>query len=551
MALPAPASSNASGGTFENFHDIAFGLLFFERDRVNLKSSRRTNDRVKRRREPRTKTCDGVSLSALPVIDRRHFLGTLFGGGAGLALGAPALARAQVNPWVRSETDSYGQARAPTYTRPLAVPKVLKPLATAGDVDRFELEIQRGLSQPVPGKATEIWGYAGVWPGPTLEVTRGRAAQVRVHNRLSEPMSVHNHGICSPPDSDGHPLDLIRPGAFKDYHYPNQQAAGTYWLHDHAFGLTGAHVYRGLASFYIVRDPAEDALGLPSGEFDLPIVLQDRLLDAENALEYRVDTGSITTGFLGNTLCANGVHTPYLDVRARKYRFRLLNGANARNLRLALGDGSAFTVVACDGALLRAPVRVNAVELAPAERADIVIDFARYPLGTQLLLTNTDPTWPVVPDVLRFQVLASEKDTSRVPARLAHIEPLDPKRAAVTRKIRFQLSDGKWTLNGLRYDPGRIDFRPRLGSTEVWELVNDEATQMHPFHQHLVPFQILDINGRPPPPEQGGWKDTVAVPPHGTARIIMRFAGYTGVYVFHCHKLEHEDHAMMLQQEVV
>jgi spore coat protein A, manganese oxidase len=485
------------------------------------------------------------------VIGRRNFVVSVLSRGAGIALGAPAFARAQVNPWLRSENDSYGQARAATYTRPLPVPKVLRPLASAADIDRFELEITRGSAQPVPGKPTEIWGYGGVWPGPTLEVTRGRAAQVRVHNRLSEPMSIHNHGISSAPDSDGHPLDFIRPGASKDYHYPNQQPAGTYWLHDHAFGLTGPHVYRGLASFYIVRDPAEAALGLPSGEFDVPIVLQDRLLDAENALEYRVDAGTVTTGFLGNTLCANGVHTPYLDVRARKYRFRLLNGANGRNFRLALGDGGDFAVVACDGALLEAPVRVKAFELAPGERADVIIDFSRHAPGTHVLLTNTDPTWPLLPDVLRFQVLAREKDESRLPSQLTRIERLDPKRAAVTRKVRFQLSDGKWTLNGLRYDPGRIDFRPRLGTVEVWELVNDEATQMHPFHQHLVPFQILDINGRPPPREQGGWKDTVAVPPHGTARIIMRFTGYRGVYVFHCHKLEHEDHAMMLQQEVV
>jgi spore coat protein A len=153
--------------------------------------------------------------------------------------------------------------------------------------------------------------------------------------------------------------------------------------------------------------------------------------------------------------------------------------------------------------------------------------------------------------VLQFRVRPSDSDSSRLPDALCEIERLDPKRAAARRRILFQISDGKWTMNGLRYDPARIDFRPKLGSIEVWELVNGEATQMHPFHQHLVPFQVLDINGQPPAAQLRGWKDTVSVPPHGSARIIMKFSGFKGVYVFHCHKLEHEDHAMMLQQQVV
>jgi spore coat protein A, manganese oxidase len=157
----------------------------------------------------------------------------------------------------------------------------------------------------------------------------------------------------------------------------------------------------------------------------------------------------------------------------------------------------------------------------------------------------------VLPDVLLFRVGPRRGDPSRLPARLRPVQRLDERQARRRRRIRFQLSDGKWTMNGLRYDPARIDFRPRLGTVEVWELHNAEATQMHPFHQHLIPFQVLDVDGKPPPLELAGWKDTVAVRPGGRMRIIMRFTGFTGVYVFHCHKLEHEDHAMMLQQEVV
>jgi len=477
-----------------------------------------------------------------PALSRRAFLAS----GALLPLGG--LAAAQENPWAKLLKE-YDSVRPPTYEAIMPVPRLAAARSEDG-ADVFELTMKRGLARPVPGAATEVWGYDGLWPGPTLLVTRGRPARVRFRNELDENMTVHNHGHRAPPDSDGHPVDYVRPGTTREYRYPNQQAAGTYWYHDHAHGLTGPHVYRGLAGFYIIRDPAEEALGLPSGEFDVPVVLQDRIFDAANALSYAVNAGTIFNGFLGNTLCVNGVHVPRFEVAARRYRFRFLNGSNARNYRLALDPAQPLVQVGCDGGLLAAPVSRPAVDLAPAERCDCVIDFSAH-AGRSVFLRNLDPTWPALPDVLRFDVGPATPDPSRVPARLSEIPRLDPARASATRVISFQLSDGKWTMNGLRYDPARIDFRPKLGSVEVWELQNREPTQMHPFHQHLVPFQVLDVNGAPPPPELAGFKDTVAVPPAGTVRIIMEFTGYTGVYVFHCHKLEHEDHDMMLQQEVM
>jgi spore coat protein A len=461
------------------------------------------------------------------------------------------------NPWSRA-LDEYGRARPASYSRPLPVPPTLAPVRRDESTDYFELAIERGIAQPLPGKATEIWGYDGLWPGPTIEVQRGRTARLRVHNRVHEPMSVHNHGQNCSSESDGHPIDYIQPGAVKEYVYPNAQSAGTYWLHDHALLLTGPHVYRGLAAFYLIKDPAEQALGLPERKYDVPILLQDRLFDTDQALSYSVGPASINGGFLGNTSCANGAHTPYFEVEARKYRFRFLNGANARNYRLSLlppgrsrGDGDPFWQIASDGSLLERPLRLTACSLAPGERCDCVIDFSHYRPGSAVLLTNLDPTWPELPDILQFRVLPAAGDPSRLPDTLCALPRLAPQQASARRRIVFQLRDGKWTMNGLSYDPARIDFQPRLGSTEIWELVNAEATQMHPFHQHLVPFQVLELDERPPPAELRGWKDTLAVGPHGSARIIMKFTGFKGVYVFHCHKLEHEDHAMMLQQEVV
>jgi FtsP/CotA-like multicopper oxidase with cupredoxin domain len=290
---------------------------------------------------------------------------------------------------------------------------------------------------------------------------------------------------------------------------------------------------------------------LPTGPYDVPILIQDRLFDAGNGLDYCTNASTTFTGVLGNTLCANGVHTPFLSVGTRRYRFRFVNGANARNLRLALSNGAPLIQIAADGALLNGPVSQTSIDLAPSERADCVVDFGAAKPGSSIVLRNLDATWPELPDVLRFDVTRKERDPSRVPTVLADVARVPESEAKVHRRLRFQISDGKWTMNGLRYDPARIDFRPKLGTTEIWELENGEQTQMHPFHQHLIPFQVLDINGAAPAEAHRGWKDSVAIPPAGRARLIMRFYGYTGIYVFHCHKLEHEDHAMMLQQEIV
>ena len=185
------------------------------------------------------------------------------------------------------------------------------------------------------------------------------------------------------------------------------------------------------------------------------------------------------------------------------------------------------------------------------ECADCIVDFSSVPVGTSVVLRNIDDTWPPVQEAVRFDVVRKEPDDSRIPKRLPAAPRLEEASATVRRTFQLQIVDGRWTINGLLYDPARVDFRPRLGATEVWTLRNAESTQTHPMHQHLVPFHVLDLDGKPPPPWLAGQKDTVAVGPSSVVRIILRFDGFPGVYPFHCHNLEHEDHAMMLQQEVI
>ncbi|WP_394839832.1 multicopper oxidase domain-containing protein [Pendulispora rubella] len=458
------------------------------------------------------------------------------------------------------------------FATPLVVPATLTPLATAAaaDADAYHLTIKPGTAQMKPGRATPIVGFNGIFPGPTIIATRGRPTQVTQTNAWNERVTVHNHGHKVAAESDGHPVDYITPGTSKVYTYPNDQPGGTFWYHDHTMDVTGRHVYGGLAGFYIIHDPAEDALNLPSGAYDVPLLLQDKTFNANNTTVF--DERAIGAGFHGDTAVVNGVVNPFHEVATRKYRFRLLNGANAREwqLRFLVAGSSTplpFKVIASDGGLLAAPVNTTTLSMAPGERYDIVVDFANIPVNTRVTMANTASSQSRddddrrggggggggrgrdIPSLMQFVVARQEADTSTVPAKLANITRYKETDAKSRANVSLSFNNGDWGMNGRSYDPGRIDLTSKLDTVTIWTLKNDSGL-MHPFHKHLVEFNVLDINGQPPPPEMRGLKDTVAVPGRGTARIIFKNEGFTGTYVFHCHKLEHEDHRMMLQEGV-
>jgi spore coat protein A, manganese oxidase len=435
---------------------------------------------------------------------------------------------------------------------PLPIPPVLAPTSGDAGSDFYSITIRPGLAQMRAGDPTPIVGFDGVVPGPTIVATRGRSVQIQQSNDWTENLSIHNHGHKVAASSDGHPTDYVAPGGSKLYTYPNDQNAGTYWYHDHAMDRTGPHVYQGLAGFYIIRDPAQDALGLPSGAYDIPLLIQDKNFNSDNSLSYEPD---VFLGLLGDTAVVNGVATPYLDVGTRKYRFRLLNGSNARPLAVQLrvnGDSTAqpFQVIASDGGLLQAPVELTTLPIAPAERYDVVVDFGQYPVGTKLdFINGENAEAPALTELLQFVVARSEPDSSVVPTSLADVQRHEPGEAVGTQQIVFAFDGEDWTLNGLTYDPARSDVTSKLDQVYIWSLVN-ESSLPHPFHKHLSLFNILDIDGQPPPSFLNGWKDTVMVPPGSTVRIAFKDETFSGTYVFHCHILEHEDHGMMLQEQV-
>jgi spore coat protein A len=442
------------------------------------------------------------------------------------------------------------------FSRPLVVSPVLTPIVTP-TADEYDITMQEAVAGILPNRPTPVWTYNGLFPGPTIRARIGRTVVVRLRNNLFEPMSMHLHGGHVAASSAGHPEDLVSPGALKTYTFGNTQLPATLFVRDHAVGASGPHVYRGLAAFYIQGDAFEDALNLPTGAFDVPIMFQDRLFNPDGSFWYPATEDGAIRGVLGDRILSNGVIQPFFQVFRRKYRFRFLNASNARIYDLRLSNGQPLIQLGTDGGLLPAPALRSMIRLAPGERADAVVDFAGIPTGTQVFLRNTNrvfaTSYDAAPrDLLRFDVNVTQADPFVVPATLRPFTPLGAEVRTRTFTITQALQAGEpiWLINGLPYDPARIDASPRLGEIEIWQIVNNSA-EAQPLHLHLVQFQILDIAGVPPAPGDAGWKDTVNVPPGQTARVKTRFSGFTGVYAFGGTTLERADRGLMGQFQVL
>jgi FtsP/CotA-like multicopper oxidase with cupredoxin domain len=436
-----------------------------------------------------------------------------------------------------------------------------------------------------------LWGYDGSIPGPTIVSKNGTPQLIRFVNDLpvndpvgiGEPITViHRHGGFQAPQDDGYPLDTFCTGQSRDYFYPNRPAGGltqnlgsTLWYHDHAIDITGPNVYRGLAGFNPNTnsfDTGDEATGLqlpanfyngaPVGPFDIGLVFQDRRFNREGYLLYNAFDHD---GFIGDKFCVNGLIQPYLKVKRRKYRFRFLNGSNARVYQFFLSSGQPFVAIGTDSNLLPQPVTVQSVRIGPAERVDVVIDFTNYQNNSEVFLVNrlqqTDGRKPdglVSPgtSILKFLVdgVVPAPDPSQVPATLLPVTEgpaqLLPE-VKVQRRIKADRSNGAWTINGQFFDENRISARPRRGEPEIW-ILESGGGWVHPVHIHLSEFFILSRDGKTPLPLLRGRKDTVLIggdEPRET-RILIQFDEFTGRYVFHCHNVEHEDMRMMAQFEV-
>ncbi|MEV4257837.1 multicopper oxidase domain-containing protein [Spirillospora sp. NPDC049652] len=510
------------------------------------------------------------------ALSRRGFIGA--GVAVGVGAGAVALGGARYLGTVPPGRLLASRRPLPKpFEQPLRLPPVLRPVRTDATTDYYEIVQRAADLEILPGARTTAWTYSGTFPGPTIVSRSGRRTVVRHRNELPRPVVVHLHGGHTPHDSDGYPGDEILPRGGKptmamgghpmpgkpvvgqrDYTYPMNQRAATLWYHDHRMGFTGASVWRGLAGFHLVTDDEEERLPLPRGDRDLPLMIADRSFEADGAFRYPSIDRTLASvpgvhaahmnGVLGDVILVNGVPWPVHQVRRLRYRLRLLNASNARNYRLALDPpppgGKGMVQIGSDGGLLARPIAHDGIDAAPAERFDVVVDFARYRPGTRVRLVNLLESGRTR-EIMAFDVSPSAKaprEDSSVPARLSKIPLHDPAKAAVTRTFLLQKRGNSWQVNGRDYEPGRPLARPRLGQLERWRFVTDLH---HPIHLHLDHFQVVSRGTRGLGPSDHGWKDTMDLRPAEAAEVAVRFTDYPGAFVFHCHNLEHEDMAMM------
>ncbi len=587
-------------------------------------------------------------------LTRRNFLrlGTAAGAGLlvpswlGLGCGDSGGQTVTAPPQTTVETATAPQViRTPAtldrFIDPLPIPPVLTP-----DRDRFPhtdyYEVRMSqfgsrLHSQLP--ETVLWGYGKGFPGPTIEARRGRKTRVRWINddlpqrHLLEPAIdptiyhgreypdvrtvVHLHGAFVAPESDGQPDAWSTPGGREtgeryygnEFTYPNDQPATMLWYHDHGMHTTRLNVYAGLAGLYFIRDDDEDRLGLPSGEYEIPLAIADRNLAEDASLTYPTD--GITPlhpvwvmRVAGEIPLVNGKAYPYLDAEPRRYRLRLLNASNSRTWNLWFDSGGGalpFHMIGGDGGFLPAPVELQRLRLGPAERADVILDLTGADKGSLLTLRNDAPMpYPeggmAVPDnLMQIRVsrdLDGEDQSTPVP-RLSLPQPpaVTPTPGIPKRVITMaELGHGESNVADLqinfRYFHEPVAVSPAAGTTEIWEVVN-LTLDAHPFHVHLVQFQVLDrqpfdqlsywndsradhagvtpsipdpagyLTGPAVPrgPEEAGLKDTAMSMPAEVLRIAVPFhlppdTATPARYIFHCHILEHEDNDMMRPFEV-
>jgi spore coat protein A len=568
---------------------------------------------------------------------RREFLELGLWSSAGIlarpksALGLVPSAFGLAQSAAKSE-EPLGPSALQSYVTPLAIPQSIR--TTSGQ--HLSIPIRQGLQKAHRDlKPTRIWGYNSTWPGPTVRVRSGQPLTVKWHNELPtrhflpidhslhgaeeglpESRTVaHLHGAQVMPDSDGYPESWFTADGKTGptylptpCHYPNKQSAATLWYHDHAMGINRINIYAGLAGFYIIEDDMEEQLNLPSGAYDIPLMLQDRSFNADGSLHYPVAHNGThpvwIQEFFGSVNCVNGVASPYLEVEPRKYRFRLLNASNSRFYHLSMvpsdENGSTtgkpreappFYQVGADSGLLPAPLPLHYLIVSPGERFDLVIDFSEH-RGKNLAIVNDAPApYPrggelVSREVMLFRVTKnlSGKDTSSLPNVLAPFTPLNPDDAVRERFLAIsemeRPSDGYTAMGMLdeKHWSDPVTETPKAGSTEIWSFANTTG-DIHPIHVHLVKFQVLNrqpfdpasylqnqkvvFAGAPRAPEANerpAWKDTVKTYPGTITRVIAKFDLPEGTqvtpgtalrYVWHCHMLEHEDNEMMRPYDVI
>lgn len=418
----------------------------------------------------------------------------------------------------------------------------------------------------INGNSFSVLGYqSGGILGPTIRANTGTNANINFQNNLSEKSNIHWHGLKIPADMDGHPEAFVNSGGSFNFQFAINQRAALNWYHPHPDGATARQAFQGLAGLFIVNDAEEAALNLPSGIYEIPLVIQDKRLTS-SGIAYNPTSMEVMTGYMGETILVNGEASPFTEIATRFYRLRILNGSNARIYNLALSNNADLIVIGNDGGLLKNPVTVKNILLSPGERLDVLVNFSGLSMGTEVFLEYKmfDNAGSAQGKqgfkILKFKITQTVNDSFNVPSSLSSINSIQA--SAATRTRNFVLSvmqmsggmnmTGMHQINGKTYNKNRIDETVTANATEIWEFDNSQGDEPHPIHLHGVHFQVLERTGGRGQliASENGWKDTVLLLPQEKVKLIIPFASLTGVFVFHCHNLEHEDDGMMLQYQL-
>jgi FtsP/CotA-like multicopper oxidase with cupredoxin domain len=495
-------------------------------------------------------------------LDRRQFLKAVAIGAAGALSGA-------VGPFPNSTTSAASQAAT---SQAGFVPDL--DIALTATSDEFPIftgsptQVWRYKAEVLKGRADSLTGIPGSYLGPIIRANQGDKVRIRFANRIPQNTIVHWHGLHVPAAMDGHPRHVVPQGGSYLYEFEVKNRAGTYWYHPHPHGQTGYQVYGGMAGLFLVSDEEEKAAGLPAGEYDIALVLQDRSFERDNQLVYLTGCRmQLMTGFIGEQVLVNGLPDFSLTAATRFYRLRMLNGSNSRIYKLAWQDGRPLTVIGTDGGLLEKPIERRYAYLAPGERLELWADFSSDAVGFETALVSLPFNAGVADNgplgggftLFKINVRHRLKEGRPLPARLSHVSRVNPRTAInyySPRRFAFSMGHMRWTINGriFRMDDVADDEIVRLGSMEVWEFSNTGGgmgmigmmAMPHPVHLHGKQFQVLERGGVA---HSGyvdeGWKDTVLLMPGERIRILVGFDDYPGMYLYHCHNLEHEDMGMM------
>ncbi len=481
------------------------------------------------------------------------------------------------HPGMRGTLDITGEPgelpEPPKFEQALRIPPVLSG-------DEIKIPMRRASVRVMPhGPKTWMWTYGGTFPGPTIKRPTGSSVEVTfVHDlpKRAGSMTVHQHGGHQSSADDGQPTrHLIRKGSRRTYTFPlvddgKPMPASFRFYHDHRMDRTARNNWRGLQGMFLVTDERERKLGLPRGPYDVPLHVVDRSFTARNQLTDPFPSAVMEewmTGpqappddaTVGKRILVNGQFAPYLRVTPGLYRLRLLNASLFSAYDFALDSGRPFIQVGTGNGLLPRPVVRQDLLLGPAQRADVVVDF-RGLRGKNVVLSTIPRSDGAVGTgsrnaaIMQFRVRGHASQKSRVPARLRPVPRLDVPRK-VAKTWTFDLTDhgehgSFWSINGEMFDPRRVDHRVRLDATERWRLRNTSDVT-HYVHLHEEQWQTVSRNGEKPPPWERGFEDTWRLDPGEYVDVAARFTDHPGLFMVHCHMLDHEDHGMMAQFEVV